>query len=802
METLRKDFVYALRVMRRNKSVTAIILLTLMVGIGANSAIFSIVYGVLLRPLPYQNPEQLVRIFDHWRKSSEPQSNEADVAPANYSDWKEQTRSFSGIAGFGTGGAGLASGTEPEKVDAAEVTPEFFNVMGVNPIYGRLLGQDDQKAPNVIVLSYELWQRQFGGNSGIVGQSAKLDGGSYTVVGITPEGFSYPEKTQVWAPLVITANPTVSRDAHFLKIVARLKPGVTPQQAQSEMNTVAARLEQQYPGTNKDLGARVVSMHEHAVSKVKTALVILVMAVGFVLLIACANIANLLLVRAFSRQKEMSVRIALGATRKGLITQLLTESLVLAIAGGILGLLFASVAVSLLASVTVSDMPLSDQVGLNAQVLIFTFVITVLTGVLFGLIPAWQTTKVDLNETLKEGGGKGVSESSGSRVRGALVVFEVALTLMLLIAAGLMIKSFASLLKTDLGFQTQNVLTFELELPNNNYPDNPKVASFYDNLVAKLKSLPGVQSVGGVTMLPLGGDNRIFSFRIEGQPVVDPAQRPTANYRVAMPEYFSAMSIPLESGRMFSNADTQGGAPVMVINERMAKRYFPQGAIGHRIYVRNDQNAREIVGVVKSVKHFALDQEPQPEMYVPYGQSPSRYMRMVVRSDVAPKTLVNAAQRQVWDLDRELPVAEMNSMDELVSKSVSQQWSSMVLLTIFAAVAVILAAVGIYGVLSYNVTQRTHEIGIRMALGASRNEILKLIITKGMMLTAIGIVVGIAGAYALTRAIRSLLFGVGTLDVAIFVIVPLVFAIIALFACFFPARRAARVDPLVALRYQ
>lgn len=803
METLRKDLVYALRMMRRNKSVTAIILLTLMVGIGANSAIFSIVYGVLLRPLPYRNSEQLVRVFDHWRKSSEPQSNEADVAPANYYDWKEQTQSFSGIAAFGTGGAGLASGTEPEKVNAAVVSPDFFNVMAVNPIYGRLLGQDDLKAPDVIVLSYELWQRQFGGNPGIVGQSAKLDGGLYTIVGVTPEGFSYPEKTQVWAPLVITADPTVSRDAHFLKIIARLKPGVTTQYAQIEMNTVAARLEQQYPATNKDLGARVVAMHEHAVGKVKTALLILVMAVGFVLLIACANIANLLLVRAFARQKEMSVRIALGATRKRLIRQLLTESFVLAIAGGILGLLFASAAVGLLGSVTVSDMPLADQVRLNAQVLIFTFVISVLTGVLFGLIPAWQTTKVNLNETLKEGGGKGVNEASGSRVRGALVVFEVALTLVLLIGAGLMIKSFASLLKTDLGFQTKNILTFELDLPNQNYPDSPKVASFFDNLVMKLKSLPGVQAVGGVTMLPLGGDNRIFSFRIEGQPVVDPAQRPTANYRVAMPEYFSAMGIPLESGRLFSNADTQGGAPVLIINERMARRYFPQGnAISQRIYVRNDQNSREVVGVVKSVKHFALDQEPQPEMYVPYGQSPSRYMRMVLRTDVAPKTLINATQRQVWELDRELPVAKMNSMDELVSQSVSQQWSSTVLLTLFAAVAMVLAAVGIYGVLSYSVTQRTHEIGIRMALGASRKEILKLIITRGMMLTAIGIVLGIAGAYGLTRTIRSLLFGVGSLDVAIFVVVPVVFALIALFACFFPARRAAKVDPLVALRYE
>ena len=800
METFRKDLLYALRIMLRNKSVTAIVLLTLTVGIGANTAIFSIVYGVLIKSLPYRNPEQLVRMFDHWRNRTE--GTEGDAAPANYYDWQQQAQSFSGIAAYGTGGAGLATGSEPEKVNAAVVTPEFFNVMAVNPAQGRLLGHDDLKAPNVVVLGYDLWQRKFGGNPGIVGQSANLDGEMFTVVGIAPSGFSYPEKTQVWAPLVISSNPTVSREAHFLKIIARLKPGITPEQAQSEMNTVAARLEQQYPASNKDLGVRVVSLHQHAVGKVKTALVILLLAVGFVLLIACANIANLLLARAFSRQKEMSVRIALGGTRKRLITQLLTESLVLAFAGGILGLLFAAAAVSLLTSVTVSDIPLSDQVGLNAQVLIFTFVISVVTGVLFGLIPAWQTTKVNLNETLKEGGGKGVSESGGSRVRGALVVFEVALTLVLLIGAGLMIKSFANLLQSDLGFQAQNVLTFEVDLPNKNYPDTANAASFYDNLVMKLKSLPGVKAVGGVTMLPLGGDNRIFSFRIEGQPIVDQSQHPRANYRIAMPEYFSAMNIPLESGRMFTSADIQGSAPVLIINERMANRYFPQGAIGQRVYVRNDPKSREIVGVVKSVKHFALDQEPQPEMYVPYWQSPSRYMRMVVRTDVAPKTLVNAVQRQVWDLDRGLPVAEMNSMDDLVSKSVAQQWTSMVLLTLFAAVALILAAVGIYGVLSYSVTQRTREIGIRMALGASKNEILKLIITKGMMLTAIGILLGIAGAYALTRAIRSLLFGVGTLDVAIFVLVPVVFAVIAVCACFFPARRASQVDPLVALRYE
>ncbi len=800
METLRKDLLYSLRIMLRNKSVTTIVLLTLMVGIGATTAIFSIVYGVLVRPLPYRNPEQLVRILDYWKNRTE--SNQDDTAPANFYDWKEQAQSFSGIAAFGTGGAALASGTEPEKISAAVVSPEFFNVMSVNPIQGRMLGQDDLKAPNVIVLGYDLWQRTFGANPGIIGQSAKLDGEMFTVVGILPAGFSYPEKTEVWAPLVINGNPTVSREAHFLRVIARLKPGVTPQRAQSEMSTVAGRLEQQYPATNKDLGARVVSLHEYTVGKVKTPLVILLLAVGFVLLIACANIANLLLARALSRQKEMSMRIALGASRKRLIRQLLTESLVLAVAGGVIGLLFAFAAVRFLVTVTVSDIPLADQVGLNIQVLIFTLVITVLTGTLFGLIPAWQTTKVDLNETLKEGGGKGVGASSGSRMRNSLLVLEVALSLVLLIGAGLMIKSFASLLKTDLGFQAQNVLTFELELPNQQYPDNAKVASFYDSLVTKLKALPGVQSVGGVTMLPLGGDNRVFSFRVEGQPIVEMAQRPTANYRIAMPEYFSAMGIPLENGRMLTNADTQGSTPVVIINERMAKRYFPQGALGQRIYVRNDQNSREIVGVVKSVKHLALDQEPQPEMYVPYGQSPSRYMRMVARTDVAPKTLVNAVQRQVWDLDRELPLAKMNSMDELVSKSASQQRSNMVLLTLFATVALILAAIGIFGVVSYNVTQRTHEIGVRMALGASPNDILKLIISKGMLLTAIGIVIGIAGAYALSKVIRSLLFEVATLDVAIFVIVPLGFALIALFACFFPARKAARVDPLTALRYE
>ena len=803
METLRKDLLYSLRIMLRNKTVTAIVLLTLMVGIGANTAIFSIVYGVLLRPLPYQNAEQLVRVFDNWKKNDEPGSNEADVAPANFYDWQEQAQSFSGFAAFGTGGAGLAAGTEPEKVNAAIVTPEFFNVMAVKPTYGRVLVKDDLNAPNVVVIGHELWQKQFNSNPATVGQSAKLDGEMYQIVGVAPPGFTYPEKTQVWAPMVIQGNPTISRDAHFLHVIARMKPGVSLEQGQSEMNTIAARLEQQYPATNKDLGTRLVGLQEYSVGKVKKPLVILLLAVGFVLLIACANIANLLLARAFSRQKEMSVRIALGARRQRLIRQLLTESLVLAFAGGILGLIFASAAVTFLVSITVSEIPLAEQVGLNPMVLFFTFIICVLTGTLFGLVPALQTTKVDLNETLKEGGGKGVNATSGSRVRNGLVVLEVALTLVLLIGAGLMIKSFASLLRTDLGFQAENVLTFELDLPNQDYPDPKRISSFYDSLITKLKALPGVQNVGGVTMLPLGGDNRIYSFRIEGQPVVDPSQRPVSNYRVAMPEYFSAMGIPLESGRMFTNADAQGSAPVLIINERMAKRYFPQGnALGQRIYVRNDKNAREIVGVVRSVKHFALDQEPQPEMYVPYWQSPSPYMRMVVRTSVPPRTLVNATQRQVWDLDRELPVGKLNSMDELVSKSASQQRSNMVLLTLFAAVALVLAAFGIYGVVSYSVTQRTHEIGIRMALGASRSDILKLIITRGMTLTAIGIVVGIAGAYGLTRALRSLLFGVGTLDIAIFVIVPIVFGVIALLACFFPARKASQVDPLIALRYE
>ncbi|HEY5884296.1 MAG TPA: ABC transporter permease, partial [Pyrinomonadaceae bacterium] len=575
METFRQDFLYSLRTMLRNKGVTAVVLLTLMVGIGANTAIFSIVYGVLLRALPYQNPEQLVRIFDHWKKSTDVADIEADIAPANFYDWQQQTQSCSGIAGFATGGAGVASGTQPEKVNAAVVTPEFFNVMAVNPILGRGLGQDDLKAPNVVVLSYDLWQKHFGGSSSIVGQTAKLDGESYTIVGVVPKGFNYPEQAQLWAPLVITANPTISRDAHFLKIIARLKPGITPEYAQTEMNTVAARLEQQYPATNKDLGARVVSIHEHAVGKVKTALVVLLTAVGFVLLIACANIANILLARAFARQKEMSVRVALGASRARLVRQLLTESLALALVGGVLGLLFGYLAINFLISVTISDIPLAEQVGINTPVLIFTFIISVLTGALFGLIPAWQATRVDVNDALKEGGGKGVNAIGGNRTRGALVVLEVALTLVLLIGAGLMIKSFASLMKTDLGFQTQNVLTFELELPPQNYPDPPKRASFYDSVITKLKALPGVQSVGGVTMLPLGGNNRIYSFRVEGQPAVDPAMRPTANYRVATPEYFTSMGIALESGRLFTDADKDGSPPILLINERMAGRYFP-----------------------------------------------------------------------------------------------------------------------------------------------------------------------------------------------------------------------------------
>jgi putative ABC transport system permease protein len=803
METLPQDLLYSFRIMLRNKSVTAIVLLTLMVGIGANTAIFSIVYGVLLRPLPYQNPEQLVRIFDTWKGKTQPGSNEADIAPANFYDWREQAKSFTDVSAFSTGGAGLASGTEPEQVAAAVVSTGFFNVMAVNPIHGRAFVEDDMKSGNVIILGHDLWKRRFGGNPGIIGQSAKLDGELYTIVGVLPAGFNYPDKSEVWAPLVINRNPTVSRDAHFLKVIARLKPGVTPEQAQAEMNTVAGRLEQQFPATNKDLGARVVPIHEYAVGNVKTALVILLMAVGFVLLIACANVANLLLARAISRQKEMAVRVALGASRKRLIRQLLTESLVLALGGGILGLLFAVFAVGFLLSVSVGDIPLAEQVGLNAQVLTFTFVISVLTGTMFGLVPALQTTKLDLNETLKEGGSKGVGSSGGNRVRSALVVFEVALTLVLLIGAGLMIKSFVNLQKTDLGFKPENVLTFELTLPVPNYREPPKVASFYDNLVMKLKALPGVQSVGGVTMLPLGGDNREFSFRIEGQPMVDPASRPTANYRVAMPEYFSAMGIPLERGRMFSNTDGQGSALIIIINERMARRYFPQGnPLGQRIFVRNEQASREIVGVVKNIKHFGLDQEAQPEMYVPFGQSPSRYMRMVLRTGSDPRGLIDAVQHQVWDLDRELPLAKIKSMDELVSYSASQRRSNMLLLSIFAVFALILAAVGIYGVVSYSVTRRTHEIGIRMALGARTADVLKLIIRSGMTLALLGVAIGLAGTLALTRLMATLLFGVSSTDAITYAIVSVGLLFVALLACYIPARRATKVDPLVALRYE
>jgi putative ABC transport system permease protein len=801
------DLRYGVRMLWKNKGFTAVAVVALALGIGANSAIFSVVNTVLLRPLPYREPVCLVMLWEDNSKIGYPRDT---PAAANYIDWRDQSTVFEGMTATADRSFNLTGAGEPERFDGKRVSTNFFSLLGVEPQLGRgfVPEEDVPGADHVVVLSHGLWQRRFGSDRGMVGKSITLNGEGYTVVGIMPPGFQFmSQDVGMWVPIAFTQQQAASRGSHYLKVVARLKPGVTVEHAQAEMSTIAARLQQQYPEQNTDLGATVVSLHEEVVGNIRPALLVLLGAVGFVLLVACANVANLLLARAAVRQKEIALRTALGASRLRLVRQFLTESVLLAALGGLVGLLLSVWGVSLLKSFIPENISQVKAIAVDARVLGFTLLVTLLTGLVFGLAPALQASRFNLNETLKEGGRDAAAARGGNRIRGLLVVAEVAVSLVLLVGAGLLINSFMRLRSVDPGFRTDNLLTMSVVLPPQKYPDQARRAAFYTDMISRVEALPGVRSAGVTNWIPLVMQGDSNGYTIEGQPA--PTGKPHIIVtRIVSPHYFGTMGIQLIEGRVFEEGKDRVDSPcVAVVGEAVARKYWSgQSPLGKRLSpgtVESEADWCQVVGVVKDVRQMELAAESKPQLYFTYDQATffaPRYL--VVKTDGDPLALAGAVRKTVWDVDRDQPVSNVRTMEDVLAESLARQRFSTLLLGVFAGVALLLAAVGIYGVMSYSMAQRTREIGIRMALGAQKRDVLKLAVGQGVKLVAIGVGIGLVGALALTRVMTSLLYGVSATDPVTLVTISLVLVAVALLASYIPARRASKVDPLIALRYE
>jgi putative ABC transport system permease protein len=804
---LLHDLRYAARLQRKNPAFTIIAVIALALGIGANTAIFSVVNTVLLRPLPYKDPERLVMVWEDATKHGYPRDT---PAAANFVDWRDQSQVFEAMAAIAEISFNLTGAGDPERFEGRRVSATLFPLLGVEPQIGRVFtaAEDQPGAERVVLLSYGLWQRRFGGDPNIVGKPLTLNGESYIVVGVMPASFQFPSSDdEAWVPIAFTQQEASNRGRHYLEVLARLKPGVSLAQAQSEMSTIATRLQQQYPEQNADLGAVVQPLHEHLVGDIKPALLILLGAVGLVLLIACANVANLLLARAAVRQKEIAVRVALGAKRRRLIRQFLTESILLSTLGGIVGLGIAYGGLFLLRAFIPENISQAREISIDFKVLAFTLIVSVLTGVIFGLAPAIQATRFNQMETLKEGGRDAATGGSGKRLRSLLVMSEVAISLVLLIGAGLLINSFLRLRNVDPGFRADNLLTMKIVLPEPKYAKFQRRAAFYTDLVQRVQSLAGVRSAAVTTNLPLYRQGNSISISIEGRPAPPPGQELIVVTRIISPAYFETMSIPLLKGRALTDQDTETSPNVVVISETMANRFWPgEDPIGKRIAagrVRTPEDWIQVVGVVKDVRQFELTADPKPQMYISYRQAGFFAPRdLVVKTDVDPASMAATVRKAVWDIDKDQPVSNIRTMEEILSESIARQRFSMLLLAIFAGVALVLAGVGIYGVMSYSVAQRTHEIGIRMALGAQTGAVLKLAVGYGMKLVIAGIVVGLIAAFALTRLMATLLFGVTATDPATFTLISLLLIAVAALASYIPARRATRVNPIIALRYE
>jgi putative ABC transport system permease protein len=804
MENLIKDIRYALRSIGKRPGFSLIAIVTLTLGVGANTAIFSVVNNVLWRPLPYPKPQQLVMAWTNHQARGGPAQEW--FAPPEVDDWRQQSQTLSHLAALNNWVPTLTGRAEPESLVGAAVSYDMFSLLGIAPARGRafVADEDQPNAPNVAILSDDLWRTRFNSDPNIIGKSVSLNEDSYQVVGVMPAGFRFPviPGVQIWRTLRPTLNPACGRGCIVLRAIGRLKDGVTIEQAQADVNTIASRLATQYPDTNSKVSAVLVPLHEQLVGSIKRPLLVLLGAVGFVLLIACANVANLLLARAATREREMALRSALGASRVRVIRQLLTESTLLAVAGAATGLALAYWLLRLLVGLSPPGTPGLDQLTIDVSVLAFTVSIAAVTGIVFGLAPALQLSRIDLNHSLKETGKGTPGGVRGGRLRGALVVAEVALALLLLIGSGLLIKSFILLQRVDPGFNPDHVATLRLILNKTPYPASPQIVNFYAQLLDRVKAVPGIQSAATISTLPLSGNQSDTNFLIEGLPAPPPNQEPSAWFNSISADYFQTMQLRLVKGRTFSERDNEKAPLVTIISETMARKFWPnEDPLGKRIG-RGPDRWREIVGVVRDVKHFGLDADTPPTMYFPMRQVPARGMNLVVRTAADPLTMAPALRQQVWAGDPNLAVANLGTMNDVVSSSITQQKFILMLLGCFAGLALLLAAVGIYGVVSYAVTQRTHEIGIRMALGARVGDVLGLVFRQGLGLALVGIAIGITLAFGLTRLMKSLLFNVAPTDAMTFVIVAVSLLLVALLACLVPARRAAKVDPLIALRYE
>jgi putative ABC transport system permease protein len=807
-----RDLRYGARMLLKKPGFTAMAVLTLALGIGANTAIFSVVNAVLLRPLPYAEPGRLVALWEG--NTQRPMSRNAISYP-NFFDWRAQSQSFERMASYYTIPMDLTGIATPVNLRGATVSPDLFATLGVKPLLGRwFVAEEENPGIRAAIISHSLWQRQFGGDPNIVGRSLTLGGRPFNIVGVMPTGFQFPieaSPVEVWVTSSVDGEktdpkepaPYENRGSQFLVAVGRLKPGVTIEQAQAEMNVIAGNLEKQYPDSNTRSGVRLIPYHNDLVYDYSEALWLILGAVGCVLLIACANVANLLLARATARYKEIAVRAALGASRRRVIRQLLTECLLLSLVGGLLGLLLAWWGTEALVKLIPEDMPRLAEINLDRWVFGFTLLISVVTGVVFGLAPALQASKIELTEAMKEG-SRGAGGGRG-RLRSALVVAEIAIALFVLIGAGLLLQTFRRLQQVDLGFKAGNALTASVILPVTRYPKHEQVTAFYQALLERVKALPGVEAVSAIAPLPLSGDMFRISFEVEGRNIPK-GELPSSHFRSISLDYFSAMKIPLLAGRAFTERDNASAPGVVIVNKTFANRHFPnENPIGKHIKpgvsVEGEPVWREIVGVVKDVKHRqSLSRDYEPEYYVPHAQIPFNGMSLIMRTTNDARSLARSIQQEVQALDRDVPVYRIKTLDQYLGVAVAQPKFNALLLSLFAGLALLLTAIGLYGVMAYSVVQRAQEIGIRIALGAQTGDVMKIVLSQGLKLTTLGLAIGLAAAYALTRYMQSLLFGVKATDPSTFAAIALLLIAVALMACWIPAKRATKVDPMVALR--
>lgn len=797
METIIKDIRYGIRGLIKRPGFTTVAVLTLALGIGANSAIFSVLNAVLLRPLPYADADRIVRIEETEGKGG------MGVSPPNLLDFQQQNQTFESIAGYARGSFILTGAGEPLRVQSCEISADLFSVLGVKPLIGRsFLAADERPGQDRFALiSHGLWQSRFGGNQALLNQQITLDGLSYTVAGVMPNGFEFPiqsERVEIWTPLEQPEDLAQLRGAHYLDVVGRIKTGVSLAQARADLDAIASRIAQQYP---KEVSGKttVVPLKQDLVGQSQPYLLMLAGAALLVLLIAVANVASLTLARAAERQKEIALRTALGASKSRIVRQLLTESLILSFVGGLAGVTLAGWSTGLLAAIAPGDLPRFQSIYVDGRVLLFALGLSVISGILLGLIPAWRSANADLQVRLKEGETRSAS-APRQALRKALVVSEVTLALVLLCGAGLLIRTLWKLNSVNPGFDPDNVLVGELVLPTTKYRDAGRQTIFFQQLIERIKASPGIESVGGTSSLPLSGTNMVFFASVEGRA----NSTLPASFRSVSPDYFRTMRIPLLKGRWFEDRDTAQSQPVVVINETMARQISPnyEEALGKRIKHGFKNQVAEVVGVIGDVKYAGLDQQTRPEMYAPFAQRAWPFMRIVARSNSDPSLVAAAIREAVRAIDPDQPVDKMMTMSSVVSASFVGRSFYMQLLGTFAALAFILASVGIYGVVSYSVAQRTREIGIRVALGARRSDVLGLVLKEALRLTALGVGLGLIGAFAATRVLRSLLFEVKPTDPATFIFLSLLLTLVALLASYIPARRATKVDPLVALRYE